>query len=460
MKDILNLKGLRVLRVHQTDTQYLIEAEPTETKVKQCCLLQPAGLVRNGTKEQRFRDLPTHGKFVEISIKRQRFKCKSCGQVVYNDVPNLNSHHRMTERLVMVIRERGARQTFTSIADDVGLTEGTIRRVFRESLDETLHERDLETPRVLGIDEKMLMGTYRCIVGNVERRTMLDMLPNRQRGTIETWIKALPRRETIEVVCHDMWDNYRLIASKLLPDATIVVDKFHVTKLATDAMEKARRELNKDLDTATRRRLKQQRTLMFMRYASAPDSAKERMEEWFERLPTLKAAYWAKERFCNLYECADAETAAEVYEAWKASLNPELAQVYAPIPVAMKRWRPYIFNYFRYPFTNAYIESLNRLIGDFERAGRGYSFEILRAKALLAYGIEKKVPSRFVKWTGPTDLYYARPGVEIADTGPLLTQLEMNVGADMQALLDHFESLKGWGLSTLTHRRWWEEPSP
>lgn len=44
--------------------------------------------------------------------------------------------------------------------------------------------------------------------------------------------------------------------------------------------------------------------------------------------------------------------------------------------------------------TNAYTESLNSLIRATDRIGRGYSFEVLRAKMLWAEGTIKKVPRR------------------------------------------------------------------
>ena len=50
------------------------------------------------------------------------------------------------------------------------------------------------------------------------------------------------------------------------------------------------------------------------------------------------------------------------------------------------RWRRLILNYFEHPYTNAYSEALNGLVDQMNRAGRGYRFETLRAKALLRYG--------------------------------------------------------------------------
>jgi len=55
----------------------------------------------------------------------------------------------------------------------------------------------------------------------------------------------------------------------------------------------------------------------------------------------------------------------------------------------MNNWEEEIFNYFDSPITNAYTESLNRLIKTMNHIGRGYSFEALRAKILFTQGYRK-----------------------------------------------------------------------
>ena len=59
------------------------------------------------------------------------------------------------------------------------------------------------------------------------------------------------------------------------------------------------------------------------------------------------------------------------------------------------RWRIEIFNYFDYPYTNAASESVNNLIKHIMRAGRGYNFDVLRAKTL--YGTKATKRPKYTK---------------------------------------------------------------
>lgn len=50
--------------------------------------------------------------------------------------------------------------------------------------------------------------------------------------------------------------------------------------------------------------------------------------------------------------------------------------------VALHNWHEEIFNYYDNPVTNGYTESMNNITRFINRMGRGYSFEVLRARLL------------------------------------------------------------------------------
>ena len=49
----------------------------------------------------------------------------------------------------------------------------------------------------------------------------------------------------------------------------------------------------------------------------------------------------------------------------------------------MGNWGDYVFNYFDYPYTNAFTESSNRRVKDIQREGRGGDFKTVRAKMIF-----------------------------------------------------------------------------
>jgi hypothetical protein len=67
----------------------------------------------------------------------------------------------------------------------------------------------------------------------------------------------------------------------------------------------------------------------------------------------------------------------------------EIFDAYLPLMLATERWGDAIFNYFTHRYTAGYTESLNGLMKLLARQGRGFSFEVIRAKALLTHGLRK-----------------------------------------------------------------------
>ena len=64
----------------------------------------------------------------------------------------------------------------------------------------------------------------------------------------------------------------------------------------------------------------------------------------------------------------------------------------------MENWSEEIFSYFDLmpnPVTNAYTEALNGIIKLINKNGRGYKFNVLRAKILFSEGVHKVITPKF-----------------------------------------------------------------
>lgn len=77
------------------------------------------------------------------------------------------------------------------------------------------------------------------------------------------------------------------------------------------------------------------------------------------------------------------------YEEWKLSVSKGM-KYYQEVAKTVDNWHLEIFNYFGCRITNAYTESVNNLIKHIEKAGRGYSFDVLRAKVLFGTSATQK----------------------------------------------------------------------
>ncbi len=435
--NILNLPSYTVTALQENDHDYHVDAVTTGNLLS-CPHCDSANLVGFGRREQMVKDLPMHGKRVGLYVDTKRFKCRSCTKTFYEKLPAVDEKRLMTSRLVEWVGKQAIKRTFASIAEEVGVTEGTVRSVFSDYVNELENTVRFETPRWMGIDEIHLIKP-RGVISNIDNNTIVELLPNRNKETVIRYLSQLEGRDRIHYVAMDMWAPYRDAVELVLPQARIVIDKFHVVKMANEAMERIRKSFRESLAPKQRRGLMHDRFVLLKRESELSDSEVLKLSGWLNNYPELGVAYKLKEDFFKIYDARSRHEALARYESWEKSITHEVRDAFADLIRAWRNWQPYILNYFDHPVTNAYTESLNNLIRVMNRLGRGYSFEALRAKVLFAEGAFKKQiirpkferrrqdDSRFVGYAMMTSFQ------------PEPQETEINYGVDISTLVEMIE---------------------
>lgn len=394
MPNILGMKDWNILDRKENGHDMMIVADYTASpSVCVRCGVADPRLKKYGVQQQTFMDTPVHGKRAAIQINRQRYRCLECGKTFQQQLPDMDEKRTMTRRLREYIQRRSLERTFTEVGLDVGVDEKTVRNIFNEYVAGLDAKYWPLTPNWIGIDELFLVRKPRCIFTNVQQRTIMDLLPTRDRKTVQEWLMQRQLRDLVEVVTMDMWKPYRDAALEAMPNAVVVVDKFHVVKMANHALDSVRRTLRDGLNLTERRKLLRSRHLILRRRKDLNERDFTAMQEWTNSVPVLFNAYQAKEDFFDIYECKTKAEAMELYDTWKACLDKRTAAAFFELIRAVDNWRPEIFNYFDFPgATNAYTEAANGMAKVANRMGRGYSFDAIRAKILFGQAPHIKRP--------------------------------------------------------------------
>lgn len=117
----------------------------------------------------------------------------------------------------------------------------------------------------------------------------------------------------------------------------------------------------------------------------------KRLDAFLEAYPQLKTIYYLKEAFCNIYQFAKTrEEAEQMYVNWIQANKDENCHDFDSFINTVENWHTEIFNYFDNHYTTAQTERLNKVIREIDRAGRGYTFPVLRAKILFRHITKKK----------------------------------------------------------------------
>lgn len=439
--DLLNLPHLRVKSVTDNGNHYVIEAEGgvVPTACPEC---HHVGLHRFGTLRQGYMDAPIHGKRVKIEIERQRYRCKACRKTLLERMPHMDGKRLATERLIQYVEERCLKETFAALAREVGLDDKTIRHIFDDYVERLQQRIKFQTPEVLGIDELKIIGETRAMITDIRTLALFDMLPSRKKSELLPYFHNLPDKQRVKVVVMDMWSVYRQVADAELPGRPIVADRFHVTRTAQVALDRTRLAIRKGLDTRTRLQLKNERAVLFKRARDLTPTEETKLQHWTRLFPALGTAYALREEFAALYEHPTRAKAEAAGKKWQARAQQANLPHFRETLIALDSWWTEIFNWYDFRVTNAYTESINGIAKTVNRMGRGYSFEVIRARLLFdkrarvatTVGVvRKRVPKTNLAelfshgglptWSDYAPIEVATEGDEIVEFGPHIPTL-------------------------------------
>jgi len=389
MDNLLDLPGWRVTDTHSAAGQYLIEAEYT-IQPHACTRCSAAGtLYRHGTKLVNYIDIPMRGQPTRLVARVQRYKCRKCTETFLQPLAGILADRRVTDRCSTYIAYRCLSHTFTHIAEDVGCDDKTIRTLDGEFIAALGAKYQPQLPEWLGIDETLIAGQRRCILTDVGNGQTIDILRDRSKAAVADWLARYQDRGAVKCVTTGMWLPWRELTHLMLPGVPLVVDKLHVMMMANYCMERVRTRLRKARKANARRGwLKSTHT---PNMASAELGGKQCLtrDETLYDEPELAVASQLKETLSNIYEM-DKNDAATVLDGFTATVPPEFKHDFNVLVMALEHWRAEILAFFDYPVMNTYTEALTQVGSEIARAGRGYSFEVARARLLFGNQVKDK----------------------------------------------------------------------
>ena len=185
-------------------------------------------------------DLPWQGNPVRFQLTLTKFFCdnQSCDRKIFAQaLPEIaRRYQRKTSRLetilLQILWKVGASDAFF-VAKLLGLviSDDAMLYQFKKAPDPSYSQT---SPEEIGIDDfAFLKGqTYGTIIINLQTRTPMDLLPDRERATVEKWLKEHPGAK---VVSRDRSTAYAQAISEGAPEAQQVADRFHLLKNLIEA---------------------------------------------------------------------------------------------------------------------------------------------------------------------------------------------------------------------------------
>ena len=254
-----------------------------------------------------------------------------------------------------------------------------------------------------------LQKQMRPVYVDLENAVILEMGRSVKKDDVIRDLSKFKDLDKVEVVTTDMCAGYKSAIEEMLPQAIHVVDKFHVVKLFLESVESARKiicdNIRKDIEGITNPDIRQKKwdrfvelnidSYMFkMNPENMADWRLNKLVEICDTYPDLKYLVALRDMFFKIYQCKDKDSAWSAYCEWKhfvPKIGDDFADMRRLALRTFKTWGKEIFNYFDVEGrkTNATTERLNGAIKSMQNMGRGYSYEVLRAKMLFGSATSK-----------------------------------------------------------------------
>jgi len=212
-------------------------------------------------------DVPVVGHPLRLRVRVPRYRCTTgdCSREVFahNTSRLARPGWSTTRRCARYILRRLMidRATVAAVARELGLSWDTVNGIAMDAtaMIVAADTTRLDGVRVIGVDEHRWSHTRRPdedgyvtviidltpVLEGTGRARLLDLVAGRSAAALKTWLadQSPQFRDQIQVVAMDGFGGYKTAATEILPDATAVMDPFHVVALAGAKLDVCRQRV-------------------------------------------------------------------------------------------------------------------------------------------------------------------------------------------------------------------------
>lgn len=323
------------------------------------------------------RHLPVFGRPTYLRYRPRRYRCENCEKKP-TTTQKLDWHEEGSPN-TLAYDDHILLQLVHSTVEDVHIKEqmsydGVLGVMERRICTEKDWSRHTRIGR-LGLDEIALRKGHRDFVTIVtgrlddDRIVLLGVLPDRKKDTVIAFLRSIPMRlvKTIDTVCCDMYEGFTEAVREELPEANIVIDRFHVTQHYTKAADKMRQKtlkrLKNELSTEDYRQLKGNMWAFRKRKAALTPDERKVLRKLFTHAPNLKLAHQLREKLTAIFDLTISKSVAkQKLRTWIKLVSKSNLTCFDDFINTLENWLEEISNFFIHRDTSGFVEGFNNKI--------------------------------------------------------------------------------------------------
>lgn len=391
------IKGKRSLIYHAYLT-YDVQSCP------KCGCLNDNSIDKHGFKQSKIK-LPAVSKLnTYLYLDKQRYKCRHCKSTFTcnTDIVNHGCFISNNTKLSIAV-DMGKIISEKDVAKNNNVSPNTVERVIDSYYDSNTVWKNY-LPENLSFDEfksvKSADGKMSFNMCDARTGKTIDIVENRQLDNLLKYFSRYSKeaKNNVKNIVIDMYSPYISLIKTTFPNASIIIDKFHIVQLISRSLNKTRVSIMKN-DKKNYNKMKRYWRLL-LKYRPDLNNEKWKKFRCFDHLMTevnvvdyileqnteLKATYDVYQNLLFAIRNKD-------IEAFDKALSTQYNNISDYMKTSLKTLNEFkllIHNTLNSDLTNGHIEGNNNLIKTIKRVAFGFrSFLRFKARIMIITGLLK-----------------------------------------------------------------------
>ena len=315
-----------------------------------------------------------------------RVACSGCGKTTQLGVPWAREGSGFTalfEALALALcRELPVRQAAALLR----CADKQLWRRIEFYVEQARALQDMSGVEIVGIDETSLRRGqhYITVVHDLDEKRLLFATEGREHQTVIDFVADLKTHggdpEQVRHVCMDMSAAYAKGVGLALPGAAISYDRFHVVKMAIEAMDEVRRaEMREQPAALAQLGTAERKGLMWGMRKNPIDWSRAQLEamHWLKGSNLKSARAWRlkmalREVYAHAAASNDAAQAERDLRGWLSWARRSRLEPFKKLAATLRTHLAAVVRGMTDNRSNAFVEAMNGLLQQAKRAARGF----------------------------------------------------------------------------------------
>lgn len=321
-------------------------------------------------------DLTLLGIRITFFYAPREILCRDHGRI-QEAIPWAAPHSRITCRLEYRISALCRIMTQKAAADILHIAPSTLSDILHRVIHRSRDGHKIRGLVTLGVDEiSYAKGRkFATIVYDLDRSCVVWAGPGKGRATIDAFFNqhlSPYQKQRIRWASCDMSLAYTEAIKHHCPQASLVIDRFHLVRALNGAVDEVRKEAWRNLKGSHRQVLKGLRWLLAMHSRRRTPDQTQMLQKLRNSNRRIHRAWILKDEFEHFWTLADTASATLFLKRWITAALRTRIPALRKFARTLRFHQDNIVSFIQRPLTNAVAEGINRVIKIVKNRASGF----------------------------------------------------------------------------------------